>query len=109
MAGVCEKLSRTQKLATFLIVIGPEAAAHVLKQFEDEEIELICREMTAITAIEEEDQQKAIDEFSGVILSSYGSLLGGRSTRERLLRLRKGISRLRVFSNASLLPATRLR
>jgi flagellar motor switch protein FliG len=77
MPGIYDTLSRTQKLATFLVVIGPEAAAHLLKEFEDEEIELICREMTGITAIEEDDQKRAIEEFSSVILSSYSSLLGG--------------------------------
>ena len=66
MAGVYDTLSRTQKLATFLIVIGPEAAAHVLRQFEDEEIELLCREMTSIRAIDEEDRTRlAIGNQSG--------------------------------------------
>ena len=90
MAGVYDTLSRTQKLATFLIVIGPEAAAHVLRQFEDEEIELLCREMTSIRAIDEEDQKRAIEEFSGVILSSYGSLLGGAFYTRKALEIAKG-------------------
>lgn len=90
MAGVYDTLSRTQKLATFLIVIGPEAAAHVLRQFEDEEIELLCREMTSIRAIDEEDQKRAIEEFSGVILSSYGSLLGGAYYTRKALEIAKG-------------------
>ena len=90
MAGVYDTLSRTQKLATFLIVIGPEAAAHVLRQFEDEEIELLCREMTLIRAIDEEDQKRAIEEFSGVILSSYGSLLGGAFYTRKALEIAKG-------------------
>ena len=64
MAGIYDTITRTQKLATFLIVIGPEAAAQVLKEFEDDEIELICREMTSITVIEEIDQKRAIEEFS---------------------------------------------
>jgi len=38
------KASRQQKLAIFLVVIGPEAAANVLKQFDEPEIELLCRE-----------------------------------------------------------------
>ena len=45
------KLSRQQKLAIFLIIIGPEAAAEVLRQFDDTEIELICREMSTFTVI----------------------------------------------------------
>ena len=45
------KFSRQQKLAVFLIVIGPEAAAEVLRQFSDSEIELLCREMSTFTVI----------------------------------------------------------
>ena len=41
------KLSRQQKLALFLIAVGPESAAEILKQFDDTEIELICREMAS--------------------------------------------------------------
>jgi flagellar motor switch protein FliG len=90
MAGIYNTLTRTQKLATFLIVIGPEAAAHVLKEFEDDGIELLCREMTSITAVEEDDQKQAIDEFSGVILSSYSSLLGGPLYTRKALEIAKG-------------------
>lgn len=42
------KLNRQQKLAVFLVVIGPEAAANVLQQFDDAEIELFCREMSTL-------------------------------------------------------------
>ena len=43
------KLSKIQKLAVFLICIGPEAAAEVLKQFDDAEIERLCREMSTFS------------------------------------------------------------
>ncbi len=89
MPGTYDRLTRTQKLATFLIVIGPEAAAHLLKQFEDEDVEVPCKEMTSIKAIEEEDQKRAIEEFSGVILSSYGSLFGGPFYTRKALEIAK--------------------
>ncbi len=85
-----QNYTRTQKLALFLVVIGPEAAAHVLKQFEDESIEAICKEMTKISAIEEEEQRQAIEEFSSVILSSYSSLLGGPLYTRKTLEIAKG-------------------
>lgn len=83
-------MTRVQKLAIFLVVIGPEAAAHVLKQFEDEAIEAICKEMTSISSIEEEVQKQAIEDFSGVILSSYSSLLGGPLYTRKALEIAKG-------------------
>jgi len=90
MSATYKKMTRIQKLATFLVVIGPEAAAYVLKQFEDEEIEAICKEMTQIEAIEEDLQKAVVEEFSGVILSSYSSLLGGPLYTRKALEIAKG-------------------
>lgn len=90
MSAHYKSLSRIQRLATFLVVIGPEAAAHVLKEFDDESIELICKEMTHISAIEEDTQKAAVEEFSSFILSSYGSLLGGPLYTRRALEIAKG-------------------
>ena len=71
------KLNRQQKLAIFLISIGPEAAASVLKQFDDIEIENLCREMAAFPMISETVQKQALDEFAGVVASSVQSATGG--------------------------------
>ena len=73
------KLSRQQKLAVFLIIIGPDAAAEVLRQFDDAEIELICREMSTFTVVPKEVQRLSLDEFAGMIVNSVGSALGGKS------------------------------
>ncbi|MCH6255827.1 flagellar motor switch protein FliG [Puniceicoccaceae bacterium K14] len=83
-------MTRVQKLAIFLVVIGPEAAAYLLKQFDDDEIEIICKEMTKINAIEDATQKLAVEEFSSVILSSYGSLLGGPQYTRQALEIAKG-------------------
>lgn len=85
-----KQMSRLKQLATFLVVIGPEAAAHVLKQFDDEEIEAITREMTQIAAVGEKVQKEAIDEFSAIVLSSYGAILGGPQYARQALEIAKG-------------------
>ena len=84
------KLSRQQKLAVFLIIIGPEAAAEVLRQFDDAEIELICREMSAVTVVPTEVQRIALDEFSPMVAKSAGSAIGGLSYAQRTLEIAKG-------------------
>jgi len=84
------KFSRQQKLATFLIVIGPEAAAEVLRQFEDAEIELICREISTFTVVPSEVQRLALDEFSPLIAKCVGSTLGGLGYAQRTLEIAKG-------------------
>ncbi len=84
------KLNRQQKLAVFLICIGPEAAAEVLKHFDDAEVELLCREMSTFPMIPESTQKQALDEFSSVIATSVGSALGGLPFAQRTLEIAKG-------------------
>lgn len=84
------KLGRPQKLAVFLIIIGPEAAAEVLRHFDDQEIELICREMSTFTIIPADVQRQAMEEFSGMIVKSAGSSLGGLTYAQRTLEIAKG-------------------
>jgi flagellar motor switch protein FliG len=84
------KLSRRQKLAVFLIVIGPEAAAEVLKQFDDEETEALCREMSNFAMVPEPIQKQVIDELSAILNESKTSALGGLAYVRRTLELAKG-------------------
>ena len=84
------KLNRQQKLAVFLIVIGPEAAADVLRQFDDLEIEGLCREMSNFTIIPAAVQKQAIEEFATLVAASAGSALGGIGYAQRTLEIAKG-------------------
>jgi flagellar motor switch protein FliG len=84
------KLTRVQKLALFLIVIGPEAAADVLKQFDDLEVESLCREMSAVTIIPSSVQKQVLEEMAGVLAPSANSALGGLAYAQRALEIAKG-------------------
>src|SRR5574343_1744132 len=84
------KLNRQQKLAVFLICIGPEAAAEVLKQFDDAEVENLCREMSNIPMIGEAVQKQAMEEFSSVVAQSMSSAMGGMGFAQRTLEIAKG-------------------
>ena len=77
------KLNRQQKLAIFLICIGPEAAAEVLKQFDDATIELLCREMSTFPIVTQAVQKQVMEEFSSVVSQSFTSALGGLSYATR--------------------------
>ncbi|EIQ00372.1 flagellar motor switch protein FliG [Opitutaceae bacterium TAV1] len=83
-------LSRLQKLAVFLIVIGPEAAAEVLKHFEDPEIEQLCREMGQFTLVSDAVRQHAIDEFTPIVGEGLLSTLGGLEFARRALEIARG-------------------
>lgn len=80
-----DELSSTQKIAAFLIVIGPESAAEVMKHFDSAQIEPIWREMTSLQVIDETMQQKLMAEFSGVVASGMKSALGGVPYAKRTL------------------------
>lgn len=84
------RLSRQQKLAVFLIVIGPESAAEVLRQFDDATIEVLCREMSALAIVSHGLQKQAMEEFSSLVAQSAGSTLGGLGYAQRTLELAKG-------------------
>jgi flagellar motor switch protein FliG len=83
-------LSKMQKLAIFLITLGPEVAAEILRQFEDAEIEAICKEMTNFEVIDENLQREVVRGFSSVISSGSTSLTGGAAFARRTLELAKG-------------------
>jgi flagellar motor switch protein FliG len=84
------KLTRQQKLAVFLIVIGPEAAADVLRQFDDNEIELLCREMSVLAVIPHNIQKQVLEELSGVLAQGASCALGGLGYAQRALGIAKG-------------------
>lgn len=84
------KLSKHQKLALLLIVLGPEAAAEVMRQFDDAEIEMICREMTQYTMVSENMRQKVLEEFTPIIGESISSTLGGLDYARRTLEIARG-------------------
>ncbi|HEX9785088.1 MAG TPA: flagellar motor switch protein FliG [Opitutaceae bacterium] len=84
------ELSKLQKLAIFLIVLGPEVAAEILRQFEDPEIEAICKEMTNFPFIDKETQKVAVEEFASVISPTVNAITGGASFARRTLELAKG-------------------
>ena len=84
------KLNRQQKLAVFLVVIGPEAAAEVLRQFDDGEIEHLCREMSTLSIIPTASAKLAMEEFSAVVAAGATSALGGLGYAQRTLEIAKG-------------------
>jgi flagellar motor switch protein FliG len=84
------KLTRLQKLAVFLIVLGPEAAADILRHFDDAELENICREMGQLTVVSDVLRTAALEEFAPLIGDSLGCTLGGLDYARRTLELSRG-------------------
>jgi flagellar motor switch protein FliG len=84
------KLTRVQKLAVFLIIVGPEVAADLLKHFDDTDLEAVCREMGQLTVVSDALRTAAIEEFTPLIGESLGCTLGGLDYARHTLELARG-------------------
>src|SRR6185436_18413979 len=71
------KMSKTQKLAVLLVMVGPESAAQVLKTLEEQDLDAVVGEMTKLKIIPQEVQKDILQEFTGVAVEASTSLLGG--------------------------------
>jgi flagellar motor switch protein FliG len=80
-------LNKTQKLAALLVMLGPDSAAAMLKQFDPREIDAISREMARFNLITRDQQQDILEEFSDVAVAASTSVSAGvdvtRHTLER--------------------------
>jgi flagellar motor switch protein FliG len=70
-------LNKTQKLAALLVILGPESAAALLKQFQPREVEAISREMIRFNLISHDQQQEILEEFSEVAVAASTSVSAG--------------------------------
>lgn len=82
-------LNKTQKLAALLVMLGPDSAGQILKQFQPREIESISREMARFNLITREQQHEILVDFSEVAVAASTSISAGldvtRSTLEKAI------------------------
>ncbi|HUI06969.1 MAG TPA: flagellar motor switch protein FliG [Verrucomicrobiae bacterium] len=83
------KLTRVEKLAALLVILGPEPAAEILKGFDHREVADITTAMMAMPVIDQPAQQAILAEFSEVAVAATTALRGGvefaQTTLERAL------------------------
>lgn len=84
------KLNRTQKMAAFLIVVGPEAAAEVTRGFSDPELEGLCREIAKLPMVDEPTRQAVLEEFTTILGPACDAVLGGPAYARQTLELARG-------------------
>ena len=85
-----DQLTKIQKMALFMIVVGPETASVLLQHFDDTDVEMVCREMTNFRIVDQRIQEKVTEEFSEIITESMGAILGGAFFAQRTLEMAKG-------------------
>ena len=87
------KMSRLQKLAALLIILGPESAAQLLKNFDEPELESITREMSRLSVISQELQDEILWEFGDLAVDAGTGVPGGVSYAKKTLEKTVGAFR----------------
>ena len=85
-----DSLSKSQKTAAFMVLIGAEAAAELLRHFNDLETEEIVREMANLPIVDQEAQRALLEEFTSLIGTGLSSALGGIGFAKQTLDLARG-------------------
>ncbi len=86
-------LTKFQKLAALLVMLGSDSAALVLKNFEHDEVELITTEMAKLKMISQGLQRDLLQEFTDVALEAGTSIQGGLDYTRLSLEKALGIFR----------------
>jgi flagellar motor switch protein FliG len=78
-------LTKIQKLAALLVVLGPEEASVILRAFSHRQMEQIMAEMAKIEFLSADIQGALLEEFSTVTLDAVTSALGGAERAHSVL------------------------
>lgn len=84
------QMSKTQRLAAFMVMVGPDLSAQLMQCFEDSEVEDLCREIAKIQIMDEDMKEHLMEEFSDIIGNSLSASLGGTSFAKSALEKRLG-------------------
>ena len=87
------KMTKVQKLAALMVIIGPDAASQFMKNLNEHELESVSAEMTRMAVIPQEVQQEILREFTGVAVEASTSILGGVTYTQAALEKSVGLFR----------------
>jgi flagellar motor switch protein FliG len=90
MTAAYSTLNRTQKLAAFLILLGPESAGELLRHFNSDQLEAVAREMVAIPYVDPGLRDSILEEFSAVVFQGIQAAIGGVDVTHSSLEAAKG-------------------
>jgi flagellar motor switch protein FliG len=87
------KMTKIQKLAALLIILGPDSAAQILRRLDEHELEAVSLEMSKLTLIGHELQQEILREFTDVAVEASTAVLGGAAYAKTALEKSVGLFR----------------
>ena len=78
-------MSKFQKLAALLVILGPDNAASILKGMDDATIESVVSEVSGMELLNASEQQEILNEFTDLINRANAFLGGGFNVVEQAL------------------------
>ena len=102
------RLTRTQKIAMLLVVLGEDTAISFLRVLQPDELESISAEMAKVGMLSIEMQNTVLKEFTDVAIHASTSLRGGFDFTQSMLEKALGIYKAAtVISRDHRLPIER--
>ena len=92
-----QNLTGKQKAAMFLISIGPEKSAEIMRHLKDEEIEEITKAIAGIKKLKNTYQEKVIEEFYQLSLAQEYITEGGINYAKEILEKAFGSSKSEII------------
>lgn len=83
-------MSKQQKLAILLVMLGPESASRLLRGLPEPMLEMVSNEMSKLTIVDQAIQEKILAEFTEVAVKASTSLRGGLDYTQNVLEKAKG-------------------
>jgi len=87
------QMSKLQKLAALLIILGPDTAAQILKNLNEQELEAVALEMSKLTSIDQAMQREVLREFTEVAVHASTAIVGGATYAKSALEKSVGLFR----------------
>ncbi len=98
-------LTRTQKLAVLMLVLGPDSASSIMKQFDEKELQAVSAEMAKFDIVSYEMQRAVLNDFAQVAVHAGSSVTGGsqvvRATLEKAVGTNKASAIVSRFGGDS--------
>jgi len=92
-----QNLTGKQKAAMFLISIGPEKSAEIMRHLKDEEIEEITKAIAGIKKLKNTYQEKVIEEFYQLSLAQEYITEGGINYAKEIIEKAFGSSKSEII------------
>jgi flagellar motor switch protein FliG len=94
-----DRATKIRKLASFLIILGPELAADIMRKFEENDLVDLSTEMAKIESVDYTTQRKLLEEFSQIAFDSAVAITGGPQYTQLVLEKSIGAFRAQELVN----------